>query len=61
MSNSYKQQSRKFDDEKYSGRSGKHAKHSNNRLYGTIPTIIIVDEIEDADFYDINLEAEDEI
>ena len=36
MGHTYKQQPRKFDDEQYSGRSGKHAKHTNNHKFGGI-------------------------
>jgi hypothetical protein len=37
MGNTYKQQARKFDDEQYSGRSGKHARHTNNHKFNGIP------------------------
>lgn len=47
MGNTYKQQPRKFDDEQYSGRSGRHAKHSNNHKFNGIPiTNIWFDEAE---------------
>lgn len=47
MGNTYKKQSRKFDDEQYSGRSGKQAKHSNNHKFNGIPiTNICFDEAE---------------
>ena len=45
MGNTYRKQSHKFDDEQYSGRSGKHAKHTNNHKFNGIPiTNIWVDE-----------------
>lgn len=51
MSHTHRSPKHKFDDEQTSGRRVKRSHHSNNKLYGTIPTILIVDEIENADFY----------
>jgi hypothetical protein len=45
MGNTYKKQSRKFDDEQYSSRTGKPAKHTNNHKFNGIPiTNIWIDE-----------------
>lgn len=49
MGNTYRKQTHKFDDEQYSGRSGRHAKHTNNHKWNGIPVIEGYDttEIED--------------
>jgi len=45
MGNTYKKQSRKFDDEQYSGRSGKQANHANNHKFGGLQILNVwVDE-----------------
>lgn len=47
MGNTYKKQSRKFDDEQYSGRSGKQANHVNNHKFGGLQILNAwVDEAE---------------
>lgn len=49
MGKSYKN-SKRFDDEQSSGRSGKHSKHSNNRKTGGMKTLNSYAE----DEYDLN-------
>ena len=39
MGKTYYKNSKKFDDEQSSGRSGKHSKHSNNRKTGGMKTL----------------------
>jgi hypothetical protein len=39
MGKTYYKNSKRFDDEQTSGRSGKHAKHSNNRKSGGMKTL----------------------
>jgi hypothetical protein len=47
MGNTYKKQSRKFDDEQYSKRSGKQANHANNHKFGGLQILNAwVDEAE---------------
>jgi hypothetical protein len=47
MGNTYKKQARKFDDEQYSGRSGKQANHANNHKFGGLQILNAwVDEAE---------------
>jgi hypothetical protein len=55
MSNTYKKQSHKFDDEPYSGRSGKHSNHKNNHKFNGIP-IVNESEIED-DLLEMDVES----
>ena len=51
MGKTYHKQSSRFDEDKPSGRSGKHAKHSNNRKGGGMRTLNSYVE-EDYDFED---------
>ena len=51
MGKTYHKNSRRFDDEQTSGRSGKHAKHSNNKKGGGMKTLNSYVE-EDYDFDD---------
>ena len=65
MGKTYKNQNHRYDDEKTSGRSGKHAKHSNNRKSGGMKTLNSYVE-EDYDFdednpFEDDIEIEDEI
>jgi hypothetical protein len=64
MGKTYNNQTRKFDDEFTSGRSGKHSKHSNNRKTGGMKTLnSYVEEdydLNDEDFDD-DIELNDEI
>ena len=39
MGKTYHKNSKKFEDEQTSGRSGKHSKHSNNRKTGGMKTL----------------------
>jgi hypothetical protein len=39
MGKTYKKQSHRYDDDQNSGRSGKHAKHSNNKKSGGMKTL----------------------
>jgi hypothetical protein len=61
MGRTYNNQSRRFDDEISSGRSGKHHKHSNGRKTGGLKTLnrFVEDEYEDLTF-DQDDELEDE-
>lgn len=64
MGKTYKKNVRLFDDEQNSGRSGKHAKHSNNRKSGGMKTLNSYVE-EDYDFeedpFDDEIEIQDDI
>jgi hypothetical protein len=64
MGKTYKKQTHRYDDEQSSGRSGKHAKHSNNKKSGGMKTLnSYVDEdidLED-DVFDDDIEMTDEI
>ena len=64
MGKTYTKNSRRFDDEDNSGRTGKHAKHSNNRKGGGMKTLNSYVE-EDYDFeddtFDEYIEIDDEI
>ena len=51
MGKTYHNQSKRFDDEFSSGRSGKHSKHSNNKKTGGMRTLNSYVE-EDYDFDD---------
>lgn len=65
MGKTYKKQIRQYDDEQTSGRSGKHAKHSNNRKSGGMKTLnsYVEEDIEfnDEDIFDDDIEMTDEI
>lgn len=51
MGRTYNNQSRRFDDEILSGRSGKHHKHSNGRITGGLKTLNrFVEEYDDLTF-----------
>jgi hypothetical protein len=50
MGNTYRKQSRKFDDEVQSSRGGKHSQHSNNRRSNGIPIINVYDDWTEDDF-----------
>lgn len=64
MGKTYHKQSHRYDDDISSGRSGKHAKHSNNRKGGGMRTLNSYVE-EDYDFddgtFDDEIELNDEI
>ena len=64
MGKTYHKNSRRFDDDDTSGRSGKHAKHSNNKKGGGMKTLNSYVE-EDYDFdddtFDEYIEVDDEI
>jgi len=51
MGNTYKQQARKFDDEQYSGRSGKQANHANNHKFGGLQ--ILNSWVDEAEFLEL--------
>ncbi len=53
MGKTYKKMSHRYDDEPTSGRSGKHAKHSNNRKSGGMKTLNSYAE-DEYDDYDLN-------
>lgn len=59
MGKTYHKQSRRYDDEVSSGRSGKHAKHTNNKKTGGMRTLNNYVE-EDYEFND-SFELDDEI
>jgi hypothetical protein len=60
MGKTYQKQPKRFEDEQTSGRSGKHAKHSNGRKSGGMKTLnSYVDE--DYDSFDEEVELTDEI
>ncbi len=64
MGKTYKKQTRQYDDEQTSGRSGKHAKHSNNKKSGGMKTLnsYVEEDIEfDDDIFDDDIELTDEI
>ncbi len=65
MGKTYKKQTHRYDDEQASGRSGKHAKHSNNKKSGGMKTLnsyVEEDyEFEDYDPFDDEIEIQDEI
>jgi hypothetical protein len=66
MGKTYHKQSTRYDEDKTSGRSGKHSKHSNNRKSGGMKTLNNYVE-EDYDFdeddnpFEEDIEIEDEI
>jgi hypothetical protein len=60
MGKTYQKQPKRYEDEQTSGRSGKHAKHSNGRKSGGMKTLnSYVDE--DYDPFDDEVELVDEI
>jgi len=62
MGKTYKKQPHRYDDENASGRSGKHAKHSNNKKSGGMKTLnsYVDEELDDDPFVD-DIGIEDEI
>lgn len=64
MGKTWTNSSRKYDDEQSSGRSGKHAKHSNNKKSGGMKTLNSYVE-EDYDFdndpFDDEIEIQDDV
>lgn len=64
MGKTYHKQSHRYDDDTPSGRSGKHAKHSNNRKSGgmrTLNSYVEEDYDLDDDVFDDEVELNDEI
>jgi hypothetical protein len=64
MGKTYQKNSKRFDDEQTSGRSGKQAKHSNNRKSGGMKTLnsYVEEDIDfDDDIFDDDIEITDEI
>ena len=64
MGKTYKKQPHRHDDEDASGRSGKHAKHSNNKKGGGMKTLnsYVDEDIDlDDDIFDDDIEMTDEI
>lgn len=65
MGKTYKKQSHRYDDDQSSGRSGKHAKHSNNKKSGGMKTLnsYVEEDIDfdDEDIFDDDIELTDEI
>ena len=65
MGKTYKKLNNRYDDEQSSGRSGKHAKHSNNRKSGGMKTLnsYVEEDIDfdDEDIFDDDIEMTDEI
>jgi hypothetical protein len=64
MGKTYKKQPHRNDDENASGRSGKHAKHSNNKKSGGMKTLnsYVDEDIDlDDDIFDDDIEMTDEI
>ena len=61
MGKTYKKQSHRYDDDQYSGRSGKHAKHSNNRKSGGMKTLNSYVEEDYEDPFEDDFEIQDEI
>jgi hypothetical protein len=60
MGKTYHKQPKRYEDEQTSGRSGKHAKHSNGRKSGGMKTLnSFVDE--DYDSFDEEVELTDDI
>ena len=58
MGKTYHKNSRRYDDEVPSGRSGKHSKHSNNKKTGGMRTLNSY--VEEDDYYDLNADAFDD-
>ena len=64
MGKTYHKQSHRYDDDTPSGRSGKHAKHSNGRKTGGMRTLnnyVEEDYDLDDDVFDDEVELNDEI
>jgi hypothetical protein len=64
MGKTYTKNQKRFDDEASSGRSGKHARHSNNRKGGGMRTLNSYVEEEydlDDDVFDDDVEIQDSI
>lgn len=63
MGKTYHKQSRKFDEDVSSGRSGKHSKHSNNHKTGGIRTLnsYVEDDYDFDDLFDDEIELNDDI
>ena len=64
MGKTYHKQSHRYDDDTPSGRSGKHAKHSNNRKGGgmrTLNSYVEEDYDFDDDIFDDEVGISDEI
>ena len=64
MGKTYHKQSTRYDEDKPSGRSGKHSKHSNNRKGGGMKTLnsyVEEDYDFDDDVFDDDIEINDEI
>ena len=59
MGKTYQKNSRRYDDDTPSGRSGKHANHSNNRKSGGMRTLNSYVE-EDYDDFDLNDDSFDD-
>jgi hypothetical protein len=59
MGKTYNKQTRRYDDEVSSGRSGKHSKHTNGRKTGGMRTLNSYVE-EDYDDFDLNDDAFDD-
>ena len=58
MGRTYNNQSRRFDDDFSSGRSGKAAKHSNNRKSGGIKTL---NSYAEEDYDNLTFDSEDDL
>lgn len=63
MGKTYHKQSKRYDDETPSGRSGKHANHSNNRKSGGMRTLnsYVEDDSLYDDSFDDDIGLDDEI
>jgi hypothetical protein len=64
MGKTYRKQASRYDDEPSSGRTGKHAKHSNNHKSGGMKTLnsYVEEDIDfDDDIFDDDIELTDEI
>lgn len=63
MGKTWTNSSRKYDDEQPSGRSGKHAKHSNNKKSGGMKTLnsYVEEDYDDYDPFDDKIEIDDDI
>lgn len=64
MGKTFRKQTSRYDDESSSGRSGKHAKHSNNKKSGGMKTLnsYVEEDIDlDDDIFKDDIEMTDEI
>ena len=61
MGKTFKRQSHRYDDDQSSGRSGKHAKHSNNRKSGGMKTLNSYVEEDYEDPFEDEVETDDKI